>query len=201
MPRTRFLAALLAVCAGSGALVGCGGDPGSAPPVLDRSPWFQPCHSPEGSSASASRSTPVHSPPPSERLPCLESESRIDLAVPSGTPTVVTVWASWCAPCRAELPAFQRYADRVGDRVRVLGVVSRDTRSAATSLARDLGVRFANLYDAEGRLMRRLGRTALPVTLFIGADGGLVHLYNGTPLTQADLARLAGTHLGVAVAA
>jgi thiol-disulfide isomerase/thioredoxin len=136
---------------------------------------------------------------PSLPLPCIHGGDRVDLAAGQDVPTVVTIWASWCAPCRVELPEFQRYAERVGSRVRVYGVVSADTRAAATALARELGVRFPTLYDRDGLLMERLGRAALPVTLFLGPEGDVKHLYNGVPLTGAGLDRLTETHLGVAV--
>jgi thiol-disulfide isomerase/thioredoxin len=126
---------------------------------------------------------------------------RINLAAGQGVPTVVTIWASWCAPCREELPEFQRYAERAGSRVRVYGVVSTDTQVAATALARELGVRFPTLYDQAGLLMNQLGRTALPVTLFLDPDGSLTHLHNDVPLNGAELDRLTKTHLGATVKA
>lgn len=199
MRTTRLLAALFAVCAGYGVLAGCGGD--AKPATPDRAAWFQPCPAPAepGTRSDAPAKARTRSPMPSEPLPCIEGGDPVDLAAPSGVPTVVTVWASWCAPCRQELPAFQRYAERAGTRLRVLGVVSGDTRRAATALARELGVRFPTLYDESGRLMKRLGRTALPVTLFIDPDGRLAHLYNSTPLTEPALSTLTRTHLGVVV--
>ncbi|HEX2417806.1 MAG TPA: TlpA disulfide reductase family protein [Micromonosporaceae bacterium] len=200
---TRLLATLFAA---SVILAGCGGDPEPARSDLAAA-WFQPCPGPAepGARSRAGQGAPPKagsgSPMPSEPLPCLEGGDRVDLATPSGVPTVVTVWASWCAPCRQELPAFQRYAEAANGQLRVLGVVSGDTRQAATALARELGVRFPTLYDRSGRLMKRLGRTALPVTLFIAPDGGLAHLYNGTPLTGAALSTLTERQLGVVIAA
>jgi thiol-disulfide isomerase/thioredoxin len=191
-----FLATLFA---GGATLAGCGG--AAQPTAPQPAAWFQAC--PAATEPGAGRDAPAEavsgSPMPSEPLPCMEGGDPVDLAVPSGVPTVVTVWASWCAPCRAELPEFQRYADAAGPRLRVIGVVSGDTRQAATALARDLGVRFPTLYDRSGRLMKRLGRTALPVTLFIAPDGRLAHLYNSTPLTGPALSTLVETHLDVAV--
>jgi thiol-disulfide isomerase/thioredoxin len=136
---------------------------------------------------------------PSVPLPCIEGGDRVDLAAGPAVPTVVTIWASWCAPCREELPEFQRYADRAGPQVRVYGVVSGDTRAAATALARELGVRFPTLYDGSGLLMKRLGRASLPVTLFIDPHGRLAYLYNDVPLHGPELDRLTETHLGVVV--
>jgi hypothetical protein len=53
------------------------------------------------------------------------------------------------------------------------------------------------LFDSGQRLLSGVGRTALPVTLFVDADGGLRYVYNDKALDEAGIARLAGTHLGV----
>ena len=53
------------------------------------------------------------------------------------------------------------------------------------------------LFDAQSRLLSGVGRNALPVTLFVDADGGLRYVYNDKALDEASIARLAGTHLEV----
>jgi thiol-disulfide isomerase/thioredoxin len=112
-------------------------------------------------------------------------------------PAIVNLWASWCAPCRTELPAFQRYATRRGDRVTVIGVDTGDTRDAGSALLREIGVSYPTLFDDQRRLLAAIERGALPVTLFVDADGGLRYLYNSTALDEAGIARLAQTYLGV----
>ena len=138
--------------------------------------------------AGASRVPPVS-------LPCMGPGGAVNLGG-LGVSTVVNVWASWCAPCRKELPAFQRYAKQ-HKTPQVLGVVSGDTREASLALARDLGVTFPTLYDKDASLIRALGRNALPVTLFITPGGELAYVYNGEPLTEDGLAALVDKHLGV----
>jgi thiol-disulfide isomerase/thioredoxin len=109
---------------------------------------------------------------------------------------IVNLWASWCTPCRAELPAIQRYATTSG--VTVIGVDTGDTTAAATSVIDDLGLTFPVLSDTGRSLLAAVGRSALPVTLFVDAQGGLRYLYNeGTALTEETLAALATAHLGV----
>lgn len=206
MRGTRLLVTLLAVCTGYAVLAGCGGEATPDPAEKAAAAWFPPCPGPAGGGASPEpepeldpRSSGPAVSMPSLPLPCIHGGDRVDLAAGQGVPTVVTIWASWCAPCREELPEFRRYAERVGSQVRVYGVVSADTRAAATALAQELGVRFPTLYDQAGLLMDRLGRTALPVTLFLDPEGDLTHLYNDVPLNGAELDRLTETHLGVAV--
>ncbi|MQA26562.1 MAG: redoxin domain-containing protein [Micromonosporaceae bacterium] len=206
----RHGAALLAAFWLAGVLAGCAPDDSADPaPASDARAaaqrWFPPCPRPATGTASPSSTgavtarapAPARSAMPSVSLECLgESGGRVDLAAALGSPVVVNIWASWCKPCREELPHFQRYAEAADD-VLVLGVVSNDTYPASLSLAKELHLRFPTLYDSEGALIKTLGRTALPVTLFIDASGRLAHVYNGQPLTEAALAALAEKHLGV----
>lgn len=135
---------------------------------------------------------------PDLTLPCLGPGDPVPLRALTGTPTVVNLWASWCRPCLEELPAFVRLQRAAGDRLRVLGVASQDRREAAASYAAE-NVPFASLVDADGELARGLGRRGLPITLFVQANGAVVEVYQGTPLTDATLRRLVRGELGVDV--
>ncbi|MEV0805649.1 TlpA disulfide reductase family protein [Micromonospora sp. NPDC050200] len=116
-------------------------------------------------------------------------------------PAVVNVWASWCPPCRKELPAFQRLSERTAGKLQVVGVNSRDTRAAAQSIGEDFGIRFPVLFDQGEALQRELGRNALPLTLLVDAQGRVRHTDATGALDDARLAALVGQHLGVAVPA
>jgi len=133
---------------------------------------------------------------PDLTLECFQGGGRVELTA-LHRPAILNLWASWCGPCRTELPAFQSYADRVGDRVLVLGVDTGDTRDTGAGLLQDVKVAFPNLFDAKSQLLSGVGRTALPVTLFVDADGGIRYLYNDKALDEAAIARLAGTYLGI----
>lgn len=113
-----------------------------------------------------------------------------------GRPAVINLWASWCGPCRTELPALNTYAQR--GTVLVVGVNTEDTRSRADSVVEDLKLGFPSLYDREGSLRRALGKATLPVTLFVGADGVIAYLHGSGALDTAGFERLAHEHLGVA---
>jgi thiol-disulfide isomerase/thioredoxin len=56
-----------------------------------------------------------------------------------GTPVIVNVWASWCAPCRTEMPLLQRAAETYGDQVVILGVASNDSPEAARKFLDEFG--------------------------------------------------------------
>jgi thiol-disulfide isomerase/thioredoxin len=136
-------------------------------------------------------------PLPELALPCLTGGEPFQLASLRG-PAVVNLWASWCAPCRAELPALQRYADQRTGRVHVLGVVTGDQPERAAALATDLRLRFPALADPDGRLRAALGGLGLPVTLFVDAAGRVRYVHTTGALDQPELARLVRDHLGVA---
>ncbi|HEY0126989.1 MAG TPA: TlpA disulfide reductase family protein [Blastococcus sp.] len=121
----------------------------------------------------------------------------LDLARAPGVPTLVNLWGSWCAPCRAELPLLQEFADAAGDRVRVVGVISRDGIPQAGSFADDAGVTFPGAFDGDGELMTELGLNALPFTYFLDAGGALVHTEVGDVASVEELRGLVAEHLGV----
>jgi thiol-disulfide isomerase/thioredoxin len=108
-------------------------------------------------------------------------------------PMVINLWASWCEPSRKELPALQRLADR--NMIPVVGVATDDTREASASLAQDLGVRMPTLFDGSGELRRALGQAALPLTLFVDAQGKVTR-YSGPALTDEKLDALVHERFG-----
>lgn len=136
--------------------------------------------------------------PPLE-LPCFGSPGSVDLATLRG-PLVISLWASWCAPCRRELPVIQDFAQRHGDEVAVLGVdyADRQTSSAADLLLRS-GVTFPQLADPGGELARAdpVRVPGLPGLVLVDADGRVVHQEFRELEDRADLEQLVVEHLGV----
>jgi len=79
-----------------------------------------------------------------------------------GRPLVLNVWASWCVPCRKEMPAFQSVYLRARGAVGFLGVDYLDEADAARRLAADTGVTYPLAADPKGTEVAKLGVTALP---------------------------------------
>ncbi|MEU5963211.1 redoxin family protein [Micromonospora parva] len=137
---------------------------------------------------------------PALTLSCFTGGAPVALGAVAG-PAVINVWASWCPPCRKELPAFQRLSERAAGQLQVVGVNSRDSRSGAQSIGEDFGVRFPMLVDQGEALQRELRRNAIPLTLFVAADGQIRHVDATGALDDATLAALVRQHLGLAVPA
>jgi thiol-disulfide isomerase/thioredoxin len=115
-----------------------------------------------------------------------------------GRPLVLNVWASWCVPCRKEMPAFQSVYLRARGTVGFLGVDYLDEVDAARRLAADTGVTYPLAADPKGTEVAKLGVTALPTTLFFSADGVLRGRRFGE-LTADRLRAAIRTYLGVEV--
>jgi thiol-disulfide isomerase/thioredoxin len=82
-----------------------------------------------------------------------------------GKPIVLSFWASWCGPCRAELPALQELADKHPE-AQVVGVNFQDSKSDAQALQDELGFTFPSVSD-DGTLAAQLGLQGMPTTFFL----------------------------------
>ena len=122
----------------------------------------------------------------------------LDLGRAPGVPTVVNLWASWCPPCREELPLVQELSDLAGDRLHVVGLISKEPRpAAAESFAEEAGATLPAAYDADGELMAELGLRGLPYTYFLDADGGIAYVQVGPIRSLDEFTGLVAQHLGV----
>ena len=111
---------------------------------------------------------------PALTLRCLVPGTDVSLDDLGDRPVLVNLWASWCAPCRDEMPLLQAAYERDGDRVGFLGVNTEDTPSAAASLLDDLDVTYAHVVDREKKLLAALAAPGLPVTIAVAADGRIL---------------------------
>lgn len=113
-------------------------------------------------------------------LPDLAEPARsVALADFAGRPVVVNFWASWCVPCRREMPRLAEAARRLEGRVAFLGVNYKDDRDDALALARETGLPYPSAVDAGGDLGSRYGVYGMPTTMFVDAGGRIVGRYLG----------------------
>ncbi|HEX8628793.1 MAG TPA: TlpA disulfide reductase family protein [Catenuloplanes sp.] len=136
---------------------------------------------------------------PDVELPCMTGGGAVRATGLRG-PAVVNLWASWCPPCRKELPAVQRFAARATGTVHVVGVVTHDDRDAAATLATELGISFPTLEDREEKVRKGVRGPGLPVTVLIDRSGR-IRLVQLKPVDDATLRGLVERHLGVRVPA
>ncbi|MBT8212399.1 MAG: TlpA family protein disulfide reductase [Acidimicrobiia bacterium] len=112
-----------------------------------------------------------------------------------GQPVVVNIWASWCAPCRTEMPLLQDAANTYAGDAVILGVASNDDPGEAKRFLDDLGLTYPNVFDVSGEIRVALGLTAYPTTYVFGVDGTLRARVNGG-ISEQRLAGLIEDALG-----
>jgi thiol-disulfide isomerase/thioredoxin len=101
---------------------------------------------------------------------------------------VVNKWASWCPPCRAELPFFQRLSAELGREVAFLGVDSDDNPGDARDFMRRFPVSYPSYEDPDQRVAAVFkGHLAFPTTAFYDASGRLTFVHQGGYATEARL--------------
>lgn len=108
-----------------------------------------------------------------------------------GRPILLNLWASWCLPCRAEMPALQRvYEEHQSKGFLVLAVnaTNQDNPAAARAFVGELSLTYPILLDEQGEVSRLYALRALPTSFFIGADGKIAEVVVGGPLSDALLA-------------
>ena len=95
-----------------------------------------------------------------------------------GKPILINFWATWCPPCKSELPDFDRvYADYGEDVVFMMVNMtdgSRDTVESASAFTADNGYSFPVYYDCDLDAAYTYGASSIPMTVLIGADGNIV---------------------------
>ena len=122
----------------------------------------------------------VGRPVPAEMLPTLTGGQAVSLRAAVEGPTVVNVFASWCAPCEVEHPLLVRM-QRSG--VRVVGLAYKDDPAKTAAFLARLGDPFAQvLSDRDGRMGIELGISGVPETFLVGPDGVIRAKHSG-PLT------------------
>jgi len=97
-----------------------------------------------------------------------------------GHVVVINLWATWCPPCRAEMPDLQRLYTAYRSRgLVVLGVNQGESASRATEFAHSLAIGFPILLDPDQQYGRRFTALGLPTTVVIDRNGTIVRGYDG----------------------
>lgn len=122
-----------------------------------------------------------------------------DLADLRGRVVVINSWASWCPPCRSEMPAFVDLAATADpDDIVVLGLNVGDEPAAAEAFMDEQGMTFTNVADPDGAILAAIPGVppkSLPSTVILDRDGRIAARIIG-PTDQIGLAREVGQVLG-----
>lgn len=177
--RRRWAAALLAPVLAYG-LVACGGD---ADP--------EPARKPSGTSS-------LPAPMPDITLEGFDGGEPVNLSE-IDTPTVVNLWASWCGPCREEMPVLEEFSQKYAGRIDVLGVDYQDPQQGrAKELVAETGVTYPLVQDLDGALDRLDPFpyvAGLPFMAFVDGEGRMVGRKFVAVDDLAELEELVGEHL------
>ena len=122
----------------------------------------------------------VHATPaPDFTLKTLDGPA-LRLAEQRGQVVLVNFWASWCAPCKVEMPHLNRLADKYRDTgVVMLAVNVDDDPKKAAAEARKLGINFPVLLDTAKTASKAYQLQAMPTTVLVDRDGKVRHVHQG----------------------
>jgi peroxiredoxin len=88
-----------------------------------------------------------------------------------GKRVLLNFWATWCDPCREEIPDLQRAADAYGDTLVILGVNKLEPVAVIPPFADELQVRFPLIVNTKGDIANRYAARNIPTSFFINTDG------------------------------
>ena len=112
--------------------------------------------------------------------------STVTLSDLRGQPVVLNFWATWCPPCRAEMPdlvaAYEAHKD---NGLVIVGVNEQDDEDKALAFMEQYGIEFPVLLDSRGDLASLYTARGLPTTFFIDRDGNVAEAWSG--MLTADL--------------
>ena len=137
---------------------------------------------------------------PDVTLAGFDGGEAVDLGELRG-PVLVNLWASWCGPCREEMPLLEEFHQRHGDRVAVLGIDYQDAQPGkAAELVAASGVTYPLVADPGGAINGQgafPNLRGLPFWALVDEDGTVTHLKAGEVDSVDEIVALAEEHLGV----
>lgn len=114
----------------------------------------------------------------------------IRLSELQGQPVLLNLWASWCPPCQAEMPAMQKVHEEYADEGFVILAVNttfQDDRTSAENFVTSRGLTFPILFDLDGSVSQRYQVRSMPTSFFIDREGTIRRMVIGGPMSEALL--------------
>lgn len=179
MAEARGALVTLAALAGVVLATACEGRPPEVPPAP-----ITPVALPAASAPAPT--TPPPPPPPRRRLSSWSLPARGGGAcqVDEGVVTIVAIFATWCEPCKKQLPALQTMAKRLGAEVALVGISVDDEDDHLEEYATSRGLRFPMCWDKGHALAEKLQPQTMPTTYLFGKDGAKAHTHEGYQLGE-----------------
>jgi peroxiredoxin len=114
--------------------------------------------------------------------------SRVQLSNFAGRPVIINFWATWCAPCRVEMPeleaAYQAYQE---DGLVILALDQQEPAENVANFFEELGLNFTAVLDSESTVAELYGvASILPTTFFINGNGEVTAIHRG-PMVQSQI--------------
>lgn len=109
----------------------------------------------------------------------LSDGSSFTLSEQTGKVVLLNFWATWCGPCRDEMPAFEQLNDEYGNDVMIVAVNYMEDEDTVNRFISDNGYTFPIAYDVDGSITMKYPSDGIPYTLVIGTDGTIQKLYVG----------------------
>lgn len=112
-----------------------------------------------------------------------------------GKPVVVNFWATWCPPCRAEIPALEQAHRDFGGDVVILGVDVQESEATVEAFMGEFGMSYPVALDPNAAVARGYQVRAYPTTVFVDSRGVIRHIFTGPlnePLLYTRLTELMG---------
>lgn len=124
---------------------------------------------------------------PDFELPDMNGQN-VRLSALRGKPVLLNFWASWCPPCRKEMPDLQEFFTQYGDKIHVVGINWNDQLSTVQEFLHQYQITYTNLLDTNGKVFVLYELTGLPTSFFIDEDGIIRGKWLGS-MSVADMIR------------
>lgn len=114
---------------------------------------------------------------PDFTIPLYQNDGAFSLSANKGKVTIINFWATWCTPCVAELPYFQKLYENYGDQIALVAIHSTLVTDDVEAFLKKEGFQMPVGLDEDGSVIASLGgSTQLPMTVVVDTDGMI--LYN-----------------------
>ena len=126
---------------------------------------------------------------PDFNLQTLNGES-LRLSDFRGQPVLINLWASWCPPCRAEMPAMQSVYETYKDQgfvILAVNATNQDSKADAAAFVAEYQLTFPVLLDINGEVSQAYQLRSLPTSFFVNREGIITEVIIGGPMAEALL--------------